>query len=116
MKVLSYKYIKPNIHGIVEDLDRQEYMSPQYINLVEEYMRGITLEGKCAFLYAAGAVITASEARNAPDKGIYREKEKKSSVVIKELAAYGMHKWIGMLKDKELINYASINGNTCGGR
>ena len=113
MKVLSYEYIAPNGNGIVEELSRQGYMTPQYIALVENYIKSIKLEGKCAFLYAAGAVVTASEARNAEDKGIYREHEKKSSVVIKELAAYGMHKWIGMLNGKDSIRYANINGNTC---
>lgn len=113
MKVLSYKYIAPNEDGIVEALDRQGYMTPQYINLVEEYLGEIELTGKCAFLYAAGAAITASEARNAEDKGIYREKEKKSSTVIRELAAYGMHKWIGMVNGRSNIKYANVNANTC---
>jgi hypothetical protein len=113
MKVLSYKYIAPNTEGVVEVLDRQGYMTPQYINLIIDYLDEIELVGKCAFLYAAGAAVTASEARNADDKGIYREKEKKSSVVIKELAAYGMHKWIGMINGRTNIRYANVNANTC---
>ena len=113
MKVLSYKYIKPNEDGIVEGLDRQGYMTPQYMELMMEYLKTIKLEGKCAFLYAAGAAVTASEARNAIDSGKYREHEKKSSVVIKELAAYGMHKWIGMINGRDTIRYANVNANTC---
>lgn len=113
MKVLSYKYVLPNEEGIVEALDRQGYMTPQYQEQVYDYMKSIKLQGKVAFLYAAGAVVTASEARTATDSGKYREHEKKSSVVIKELAAYSLHKWIGMLDDRELIRYANINGNTC---
>ena len=113
MKVLSYKYIKPNEDGIVEGLDRQGYMTPQYMELMMEYLKTIKLEGKCAFLYAAGAAVTASEARNTIDSGKYREHEKKSSVVIKELAAYGMHKWIGVLDGRANIRYANVNANTC---
>jgi len=113
MKVLSYKYILPNTEGVVETLDRQGYMTPQYISMMEEYILAIRLTGKCAFLYAGGAVVTASEARNAEDKMIYREHAKQSSMVIKELAAYSMHKWIGMLNDRDKIKYANINANTC---
>lgn len=113
MKVLSYKYIKPDEDGIVKGLDRQGYMSPQYIEVMGEYLSTIQLNGKCAVLYAGGAMVTASEARNAEDKMIYREHEKKSTVVIKELAAYSMHRWIGELSGREHVQYASINGNTC---
>lgn len=113
MKVLSYKYIKPNVFGKVESLDRHGYMTPQYINQVDEYLGSIKLEGKCAFLYAAGAVVTASEARNVSGKKNYAEPIKESSTVIRELAAYSMHKYIGMLNGRDTIRYANINGNTC---
>ena len=113
MKVLSYKYIEPNDQGIVEGLDRQGYMTPQYMEMMEEYLGSIKLEGKCAFLYAAGAVVSASEARNAIDNGKYREHEKMSSSVIKELVAYSMHKWIGAIDGRTNIRYANVNANTC---
>jgi len=113
MKVLSYKYIKPNEDGIVEGLDRQGYMTPQYIEMMRDYLDTIELKGKCAFLYAGGAMVTASEARNAEDKMIYREHEKKSTSVIKELAAYSMHKWIGSINGRANIRYANVNANTC---
>lgn len=113
MKVLSYKYILPNTDGVVEALSRQGYMTPQYISMMEEYILSITLTGKCAFLYAGGAVVTASEARNVSKTTEYREPIKESSMVIKELAAYSMHKWIGMLNDRDKIKYANINANTC---
>jgi len=113
MKVLSYKYIKPNEDGIVEGLDRQGYMTPQYIEMMRDYLDTIELKGKCAFLYAGGAMVTASEARNAEDKMVYREHEKKSTSVIKELAAYSMHKWIGSINGRDTIRYANVNANTC---
>lgn len=113
MQVKSYKYIVPDDTGRVQDLERGGYMTPQYINLVDEYISNISIKGKCAFLYAGGAVLPASEARNTEDKGVYREPGKTSGLCIKELAAYSMHKWIGRLKDRDMIEYANINGNTC---
>lgn len=113
MRIASYKCITPNAEGIVDTLDRQDYMATQYIELAYDYLDTVTLKGKSAFLYAGGAVLPASEARNTPDKGIYREKAKQSSICIRELAAYGMYKWIGCINGKENIEYANINGNTC---
>ena len=113
MKVISYKHVLPTDKGIVETLDRQGYATPQYIDLVYDYIKGIKLEGRCAVLYSAGAAVSASEARNVHGKSTYREEPKESTSVIKELAAYSMHKWIGLLDGKENIEYANINGNTC---
>lgn len=113
MKVLSYKYIKPNEDGIVAELDRHGYMTTQYIDMMYDYVTGLELKGKVAVLYAAGAVVTASEARNYSKENLYREPTKESSIVIRELAAYSMHKWIGMMKGRENVRYANINGNTC---
>lgn len=113
MKVLSYKYLLPNESGIIPELERSGYMTPQYINLVQEYLSTVILTGKVAFLYAAGVVLLASEARNTKDKQIYRERALDSSICIKELAAYSMHKWIGSFNGKENIQYANINANTC---
>lgn len=113
MKVKSYKYIKPNHEGIIESLDRHDYMTAQYIDMMYEYISKLNLKGRCAFLYAGGVLLTGSEARNALDSGKYREPAKDTGLCIKELAAYSMHKWIGCLNDKASIEYANINGNTC---
>jgi hypothetical protein len=113
MKVLSYKYVKPNEDGIVEGLDRQGYMTPQYMEMMRDYLDTIELKGKCAFLYAGGAMVTASEARNVNKATEYREPVKESTSVIKELAAYSMHKWIGALNERANIRYANVNANTC---
>lgn len=113
MEIVSYKYIKPDSNGIVPELDRNGYMTPQYIELVNEYLESITLTGKSAFLYAGGALLPASEARNVTmDKG-YPQPIKETTICIRELAAYGMHKWVGSINGKENIEYANINGNTC---
>ena len=113
MKVLTYKYIAPNEQGIVEALDRSAYMTPQYINMVEDYLASVQLTGKAAFLYVGGVTLSASEARVVSDKGCYRESVHPSGVQIKELSAYHMHKWISRINGKENIDYANINSNTC---
>jgi len=95
-------------------LDVEGYMTPQYIDMLEEYLGTIKLEGKCAVLYAGGVLLNASEARNTKKSGPkLRRRALKSSLAIKEVAAYSMHKWIGRLEGKENVQYASINGNTC---
>lgn len=113
MKVLSYKYLKPNSDGIVECLDRKDYMTPQYIDTVREYIETIKLTKPTAVLYAGGATLPSSESRVTSKKKNYREDIAESGLVIRELSAYCMHKWIGVLDGKENIKYANINANTC---
>lgn len=111
MKVLSYKYIKP-INYKVPELRRNGYMTRQYIEMVDEYLDSVQLKGKCAFLYAGGSVALTSEVRNVKD-GAFEEPLKSNGILVKETAAYSMYQWIGRLPNKEAIQYASINGNTC---
>ena len=106
MKVSSYKYI------INQELG-DGYMTQQYIRLLKDYITGIELKGKTAVLYAGGALLSSSEARNTVDKGNLRRRGQDSTIAVKEMAAYSMHRWIGELKDKDKIEYASIDGNTC---
>lgn len=113
MKVLSYNYVLPNSLGVVESLERDEYMTSQYIELMSEYLSTLKVSGKVAFLYAGGVLLPASEARNAIDKKQYREHINISGSCIREVAAYCMHKWIGAINGREYIEYANINGNTC---
>lgn len=113
MTVKSYKYILPNADGIVEGLDRKKYMTPQYIGMVKDYINSIELKGKCAFLYVGGVALSASEARNVLNKPDQREPKNESSLAIREITAYSMHKWIGQLKDRDKIKYANISSNTC---
>ena len=112
MKVLNKFYLTPNDEGKVLE-DRSKYMTAQYIKLARDFMQRLELHGKVAFLYAAGVTLQASEARNANDENKYREQIQDSTLAIKEVSAYSMHKWIGTLKTPELIKHASINANTC---
>lgn len=113
MKVLAHKYIASNANETISGIERSEYMTAQYQDMMREFVECIELKGKCAFLYAGGVLLSASEARNVNDTYKYREHVNTTGIAIKELAAYSMHKWIGMLSGKECIEYANINGNTC---
>ena len=108
MQVVSHKYLAN------PELDVRGYMTPQYINLLEAYIKSISLNGKCAVLYAGGVLLSASEVRNTSKKSPKLRREVlKSTLAIKELSAYSMHKYIGMLEGRENVTYANINGNTC---
>lgn len=113
MKVLSYRYITPNENGEVTEIHNSGYMTSSYSELVKDYIKGLRLNGKVAFLYVAGVTLPASEIRNTEDSGKYRVPLDSSALVLRELSAYMMHKWIGMFTDKEHIVYANISANTC---
>lgn len=113
MKVLNYKYVKPNEVGVVEELERSGYMTQQYIAIMQDWLQTFSVKGRVAFLYAGGVLLPASEARNVTDNGQYREEMHNSGACIRETAAYSMHRWIGSLNGKEYVQYANINGNTC---
>lgn len=114
MKILNYKYCAPDPSTLkVLELDRAGYMTAQYIDIMSSFVDSIKLSGKVAFLYAGGVMLPASEVRMTTDNGKHRESTNASKVAIRELGAYGMHKWIGAFKDKDKIVYANINANTC---
>lgn len=113
MKVLSYKYLLPEEDLLVKNLDRDAYMSTTYIELVRDYIDSVKLKGKVAFLYVGGATLSSSESRISKDLGLFRESTRNSTICIKELSSYSMHKWIGSFKDRDTIKYANINANTC---
>ena len=108
MLVVSYTYLAN------PEIDTEGYMTAQYMTMLEDYLGSIKLTGKCAVLYAGGVLLSASEARNTKKKSVkLRRKALKSTLAIKEVAAYSMHKYIGMIEGRENVAYASINGNTC---
>ena len=118
MHVKSYFYIKPtniNFNSIVTipNLDRYDYMNKQYLKLAKDYLNSIVLSGKTAVLYAGGVTVESSEGRNVTDLDRYELPQLMSGLAIRELSAHNMHKYIGQLHDKELVEYASINANTC---
>ena len=107
MTVNSYRYL------INPDIDVNGYMTPQYIKLLRGYLQGIELTGKTAVLYVGGALLSPSEARNTDGSKDLRRDAQNSTMAVKELAAYSMHKWISLLCNNGRVEYANINGNTC---
>jgi hypothetical protein len=109
MQVVSCKYL------VNPEVDVEGYMTAQYISMLEDYIASLKLTGKkCAVLYAGGVLLAASEGRNTRKSGVkLRRKQLKSTLAIKEVSAYSMHKYIGMIEGNENVCYANINGNTC---
>lgn len=94
--------------------NREAYMSVEYSKMFKDKLNSIKLEGKVAFLYAGGVGIHNSEGRNYEGKEMYSQPILKDGLVIKDLQAYMMHKYIGMLvKNGNNVTYANINSNTC---
>ena len=117
MQVVSYFYKTPNKAvdkaNLIKELDRAKYMNQQYIAMAKEYLQSISMNGRVAVLYAGGATISNSEGRNSKDKGEYALASLDTGLAIRELSSHNMHKYIGMLKDRNKVVYANINANAC---
>lgn len=116
MRIRDYYYIKPTInkgdHYEIEGVSRNDYATPQFIELTKE----IVLDRKTAVLYSSGAGLSQSETRDATKTNaryVGTVPYYGSSVLIKELSAYSLHKWVGNMVNNELVVYASVNANTC---
>lgn len=117
MKVIDYFYK----HGEVELVDRVQllenrktYMNAEYIKMFKDEINSIKLEGRVAFLYVGGAGIHNAEGRNYVGSEVNTQPILEDGPVIKDLQAYMMHKYIGMLvKNGNNVIYANINSNTC---
>lgn len=94
--------------------DRKGYMNAQYLKMFKEELSSITLEGDVAFLYVGGAAVHTGENRNYEGRFEGTQPILSDGPVIKNLSAYMMHKYIGVLhKNGNNITYANVNGNTC---
>lgn len=116
MFIKSYEYIIPKEkhkdYTSIEGINREDYISDQYINMVGQ----IVLDRPTAILYAGGFSISQSESRDVSsvdNRFIGSIGYNKSTMVLRESTAYCMHKWIGSMKNNTLVRYASINSNTC---
>ena len=116
MRIRDYYYIKPTVdkgdHYEIDGVSRDDYATPQFIELSKE----IVLDKKTAVLYASGVGISQSEARDSTktnQRYVGSVPYYTSSVLIKELSAYSVHKWIGSMTNNELVVHASVNANTC---
>ena len=117
MKVIKYfhTFSEKHLEDRVELIENREaYMNVEYIKMFKEQLNSIKLDGKVAFLYAGGVGVHNSEGRNYEGKLEFTQPLLKDGLVIKNLQAYMMHRYIGMLvKNGNDITYANINSNTC---
>lgn len=116
MFIRSYEYIKPTTkyddYIAIDGITREDYISEQFINMIDE----ITLDRSTAVLYSGGFSISQSESRdgtNTDSRFTGSIPFNDSSMILRESTAYCLHKWIGSMKNTQLVKYASINSNTC---
>ena len=93
--------------------NRTGYATAQFLKHFKQQFADIKLEGRTAFILAAG--VTSSQSENRVYSGEYKNTLDygKSSLVIKETTAYSLHKYIGAIKDSVTVTYANINSNSC---
>lgn len=93
--------------------DRSTYMTADYIDKFRDEINRIKLDGRVGVMYAAGASLHQGESRNYTGQYTNTLEIQPSGPIIKELTAYMLHKYIGLLNDKNDVVYANINSNTC---
>ena len=99
-------------HIEVEGIDRSDYATKQYTERAE----AIILTKPTAVLYAGGVGISQSESRDVTsvnNRYIGTVDYGKSTMLIKEISAYSLHKWIGEMVNNHYVTYANVNHNTC---
>lgn len=108
MFINSYK-IAYSENKKIELIDRNEYMTSQYINVSKDYINNVSsidLNSKTAFLYAAGPAIHHSDARDI------KSTVKSASTAVKSQIGYNVYNIARMFKNIK-IDYISTNANTC---
>lgn len=116
MQIRDYYYRKPTIncgdHLEIEGINREDYANAQYLEIAPE----IVLDRPTAVLYAGGVGIQQSESRDVTSvsKRVRGTVDyQKSTMLIKEISAYALHKWVGHMQNNEHVVYANVNHNTC---
>ena len=116
MQIRNYQYIVPTKtagdHIEIEGVNREDYATSQFIAMANE----IVLDRPTAVLYAGGVGIAQSESRDVTgvnSRYIGTVAYQKSTMLIKEISAYSLHKWIGSMINNEYVTYANVNHNTC---
>ena len=93
--------------------DRTTYMTADYISKFGKDISDIKLSGKVGVMYASGASLHQGESRSYLGSYTNTLEIQPSGPIIKELTAYMLHKYIGLLNNDNDIVYANINSNTC---
>lgn len=117
MKVSNYTYTIGDTKYAdrigIASLNRQDYMTPQYIEMHYDWLTGLKLEGRTALLYVGGAGLHNAENRRANEEFHSTVEVMNSGLVIKSLQAYMLHKYAGVLSKNNNITYANVSSNTC---
>lgn len=109
-----YKHSTSEMSDRVELLeDREQYMTNQYLKMFKEELGSISVKGRVAVLYAGGAGVHNAEGRNYEGTFECSQKILSDGPVIKNLQAYMLHKYVGILDKTNDVTYANINSNTC---
>jgi len=96
-------------------IDREDYMTSQYMSKYKEQLDSIKLDGKVGVVYSSGASIHQAENRIC-SRANYTNSlgSMKSPIVAKSMVAYMQHKYIGLFgKNGNNICDADIVSNTC---
>lgn len=98
----------------IPELNRKEYMTPQYIDMFYDELCSIKLDGKVAVLYVGGVSMSSCELTEVNTTYKCDVEYMDNSIVIKSLHSYMMHKYIGILiASGNNVTYANINTDTC---
>ena len=100
---VSDKFDSPKARYISE-LNRDSYMTPQYLRMLSEEIAAVKTTGRVALLYAGGPANHHSDARNINNLSI------PGKIVVKGQIGYTMFKVAKQFPDVEYVN---INANTC---
>ena len=113
-----YKYATENFEDRISipEINRQEYMTPQYMAMFRDELNSIKLEGKVGFIYSCGASAHQAELRtcNKPNytnslAGVYE-----GFLVAKSMTAFMMHRYLSLfVKNGNNIAEIDIVSNTC---
>ena len=116
MYIIDYFYKKPTVdkgdHLEIEGINREDYATSQY----KEMVNPIVLTKPTAVLYAGGVGISQSESRDVTkvaDRYAGTVPYQESKMLIKEISAFNMHRWIGDMANNENVVYANVNHNSC---
>lgn len=105
MFINSYR-IEYSTTNLIQSIDRDEYMTHQFLKLNKEYIESINTIGNTALLYVAGPSIHHSDGRNCMNT------TREGTSTVKSQIGYNVYN-VGRAFKKANITYASSNANTC---
>jgi hypothetical protein len=105
MFIESYKILY-SADKLIPELNRNSYMTQEFMKLNKEYVESINVKGKVALLYVGGPAIHHSDGRNVANTS------KNASAAIKSQIGYNVYNVARSFKNVS-FNYVSSNANTC---